>query len=80
MTGKKLTAKKHIEQTHGRERSPLSKIFPLEESNTTVITEGMAFGFISYSILKAVRGKGLEVHWAFHVISVAFVARYVLLR
>ena len=44
------------------------------------ITEGMAFGFVSYSILKAVRGKGLEVHWAFHVISAAFIARYVLLE
>ncbi len=44
------------------------------------ITEGMAFSFISYSILKAIRGKGLEVHWAFHLVSAAFVARHVLLR
>jgi len=44
------------------------------------ITEGMAFGFVSYSILKAVKGKGLEVHWAFHIISAAFIARYVLLE
>jgi AGZA family xanthine/uracil permease-like MFS transporter len=44
------------------------------------ITEGLAFGFVSYSILKAVSGKGLKVHWLLHVISAAFVARYVLLR
>ncbi len=44
------------------------------------ITEGLAFGFISYSILKAVSGQGLKVHWVFHLISAAFVARYVLLR
>lgn len=44
------------------------------------ITEGLAFGFISYSILKAVSGQGLKVHWLFHLISAAFVARYVLLK
>lgn len=44
------------------------------------ITEGLAFGFISYSILKAVSGQGLKVHWLFHLVSAAFVARYVLLR
>lgn len=43
------------------------------------ITEGLAFGFVSYSILKAVSGKGLQVHWVLHLISAAFVARYVLL-
>ncbi len=44
------------------------------------ITEGLAFGFISYSILKAVSGQGLRVHWLFHLISAAFLARYILLR
>jgi AGZA family xanthine/uracil permease-like MFS transporter len=47
---------------------------------STSITEGLAFGFISYSILKAVSGQGLKVHWLFHLVSAAFVARYVLLR
>jgi AGZA family xanthine/uracil permease-like MFS transporter len=47
---------------------------------STSITEGLSFGFISYSILKAVSGQGLKVHWAFHLVSAAFVARYVLLR
>ncbi|MHC4197371.1 MAG: NCS2 family permease [Planctomycetota bacterium] len=44
------------------------------------ITEGLAFGFVSYSILKTVRGKGHKVHWAVHLVSAAFVARYVLLK
>ena len=47
---------------------------------TFAFTEGLAFGFISYSILKAVSGQGLRVHWLFHLVSAAFVARYVLLR
>ena len=41
------------------------------------ITEGLAFGFISYSLLKLVTGKAHKIHWAFHLVSVAFIARYV---
>jgi len=44
------------------------------------ITEGLAFGFISYSILKLVTGKARQVHWAFHLVSAAFVARYIFLK
>jgi len=44
------------------------------------ITEGLAFGFISYSILKLVSGKARQIHWAFHVVSAAFVARYIFLK
>ncbi len=44
------------------------------------ITEGLAFGFVSYSILKTVRGKGHKVHWAVHPVLAAFIVRYVLLK
>ena len=44
------------------------------------ITEGLAFGFISYSILKLVSGKARQIHWAFHLVSAAFVARYIFLK
>jgi AGZA family xanthine/uracil permease-like MFS transporter len=45
---------------------------------TVSITEGIAFGFISFSILKVVTGKRTDVHWLIHLFSVLFVARYVL--
>ncbi|MCF6148972.1 MAG: NCS2 family permease [Candidatus Kuenenia sp.] len=44
------------------------------------ITEGLSFGFISYSILKLITGKVRDVHWALHLTSAAFIARYVFLR
>lgn len=44
------------------------------------ITEGLAFGFISYSLLKLVTGKAHKIHWAFHLVSGAFIARYVFLK
>jgi AGZA family xanthine/uracil permease-like MFS transporter len=44
---------------------------------TTSITEGIAFGFISTSILYTASGKGRELHWAAHVIAAFFLARYV---
>ena len=44
------------------------------------ITEGLAFGFISYSLLKLVTGKARQIHWAFHLISTTFVARYIFLK
>jgi len=44
------------------------------------ITEGLAFGFISYSILKLVTGKARQTHWAFHLVSAAFIARYIFLK
>ena len=50
-------------------------IMPLAVS----ITEGIAFGFITYSLLKLVTGRGREVHWGFHLVSVALLLRYVLL-
>lgn len=43
---------------------------------TMSITEGIAFGFISYSFLKLVTGKGKEVHWLIYFFSVLFILRY----
>jgi AGZA family xanthine/uracil permease-like MFS transporter len=48
-------------------------IMPLSFS----ITEGIAFGFISYSLLKIFSGKGKEVNWAIYLISLLFIARYI---
>jgi AGZA family xanthine/uracil permease-like MFS transporter len=44
---------------------------------TTSITEGIAFGFISTSVLYLVSGRGNQLLWPVHVISLFFLARYV---
>jgi AGZA family xanthine/uracil permease-like MFS transporter len=44
---------------------------------TFSITEGIAFGFISYALLKLVSGKGKEVHWLIYLFALLFVARYI---
>lgn len=44
---------------------------------TFSITEGIAFGFISYSLLKLVTGRGKEVHWIIYLFSALFVLRYI---
>jgi AGZA family xanthine/uracil permease-like MFS transporter len=49
-------------------------IMPLSFS----ITEGIAFGFISYSLLKLVSRKGKEVHWIIYLFAVLFVLRYLI--
>jgi AGZA family xanthine/uracil permease-like MFS transporter len=43
---------------------------------TLSITEGIAFGFISYSFLKLVSGRGKEVHWIVYLFSALFIIRY----
>lgn len=43
---------------------------------TLSITEGIAFGFISYSLLKLVAGRWKEVHWIIYLFSVLFIVRY----
>lgn len=43
---------------------------------TTSITEGIAFGFIATSVLYVASGRGRELYWPVHVISLFFVARY----
>ena len=42
------------------------------------ISDGIAFGFISYSIIKAARGKAKEVPVLVYVISVLFILKYIL--
>jgi AGZA family xanthine/uracil permease-like MFS transporter len=44
---------------------------------TLSITEGIAFGFISYSLLKLATGKGRQVHWLIYMFSVLFVIKYI---
>ncbi len=43
------------------------------------ITEGIAFGFISYSLLKLLAGRGREVHGLVYLFAVLFVIRYIFL-
>jgi adenine/guanine/hypoxanthine permease len=51
-------------------------IMPLAVS----ITEGVAFGVVSYAFLKVVTGRGRQVHPLLHIFAVLFVIRYVFLR
>ena len=44
---------------------------------TTSITEGIAFGFISTSVLYLMSGRGREFHWGAHVVAGFFLARFV---
>lgn len=44
---------------------------------TLSITEGIAFGFVSYSLLKLVSGKGKQVHWIIYLFAALFVVRYI---
>ena len=46
---------------------------------TVSITEGIAVGFIAYSLLKLVTGRGREAHWAFHAVALVLLLRYVFL-
>jgi len=46
---------------------------------TFSITEGIAVGFISYSLLKVMRGRADEAHWMIHAFGVLFLVRYALL-
>src|SRR5690606_26833199 len=45
---------------------------------TYSIANGLAFGFISYVVLKAVTGKFRQTHMAARVVGVLFVIRYAL--
>jgi AGZA family xanthine/uracil permease-like MFS transporter len=47
---------------------------------TASITDGIAFGFISYAALKLATGRAREAHWLVYVFAVLFVVRYVWLR
>jgi adenine/guanine/hypoxanthine permease len=43
------------------------------------ITEGIAFGFVSYALLKLVVGRARELHWIVALFAVLFVLRYAFL-
>jgi adenine/guanine/hypoxanthine permease len=43
---------------------------------TFSMTDGIAFGFISYALLKLVAGRGREAHWLLYLFAALFVIRY----
>ncbi|MBU1187262.1 MAG: NCS2 family permease, partial [Acidobacteria bacterium] len=42
------------------------------------ITEGIAFGLISLSLLKLVTGKGRSIHWLIYLFAVLSIIRYII--
>ena len=46
---------------------------------TVSITEGIAFGFIAFAMLKLVTGRVDEAHWLVYLFAILFVVRYLLL-
>lgn len=47
-------------------------IMPLAVS----ITDGIAFGFIAYAVLKIATGRAREAHWLVYLFAALFIARY----
>ncbi len=47
---------------------------------TFSIANGLAFGFIAYTVLKIARGKFREVNWLVYVLTLLFIARFVYLK
>ncbi|NIT03357.1 NCS2 family permease, partial [Candidatus Saccharibacteria bacterium] len=39
---------------------------------TYSISNGIGFGFITFTLIKLLTGKGKEVHWLMYVVSFAF--------
>ena len=46
---------------------------------TVSITEGIAFGFVSFSLLRLVTGRAREADWLIFLFAGLFVLRYALL-
>ena len=44
------------------------------------ITEGIAFGFISYAVLKLIKGRPKEAHWLIYFFASLFILRYIFLK
>ncbi|MFA6545424.1 MAG: NCS2 family permease [Limisphaerales bacterium] len=44
------------------------------------IADGLALGFISYSVIKLLTGKGRSVHWILHLLAVLLVIYFVAVR
>jgi AGZA family xanthine/uracil permease-like MFS transporter len=47
---------------------------------TFSIANGLAFGFIAYTVLKVARGKFGEVNWLVYLLTLLFIARFIYLR
>ncbi len=47
---------------------------------TYSIANGLAFGLVSYPLLKLLSGKGKEVSWLMYVLGLVFVLRYALMK
>ena len=43
---------------------------------TFSIANGIAIGFISYTLLKVLRGEGRSVNWLTYVLAALFIARF----
>ena len=46
---------------------------------TVSITDGIAFGFMAYAVLKLVTDQARDVHWLVYLFAVLFLLRYILL-
>jgi len=46
---------------------------------TYSIADGLAFGFVSYPILKLASGKGKQVNWLCYLLAILFIMRYIFL-
>ena len=47
---------------------------------TFSIANGLAFGFIAYTVLKIARGKFREVNWLVYALTLLFIARFMYLK
>lgn len=45
---------------------------------TFSIAQGLAFGFLSYALLKLITGKHHQLHWIMYLISIAFVLHFII--
>jgi adenine/guanine/hypoxanthine permease len=45
---------------------------------TFSIAQGLAFGFISYTLLKLLTGKANQIHWIMYVVSAAFIINFIM--
>jgi AGZA family xanthine/uracil permease-like MFS transporter len=44
---------------------------------TFSIANGLAFGFVAYSLIKLCTGEGRKVHWLVYVLTALFIARFI---
>jgi AGZA family xanthine/uracil permease-like MFS transporter len=47
---------------------------------TFSIANGLAFGFIAFTVLKVARGKFREVNWLVYALTLLFIARFMYLK